>query len=146
MATRVPRLDEIDSRWLLVDAEGKTLGRLASFVAQRLRGKHRPIYTPHMDTGDFVVVVNAARVRVTGQKRAQKLYHRHAGQPGGLKEIPLERMMAKHPDRVIRLAVSGMLPKNRLGRKLIRKLKIYAGPDHPHAAQSPSPVELAARG
>lgn len=145
MATRVPRKDEIKDEWLLVDAEDKTLGRLASFVASRLRGKHRPTFTPHMDTGDHVVVINAARVKVTGAKGSQKVYRRHSGQPGGLKEIPFARMLERHPDRVLRLAVSGMLPKNRLGRRLIRKLKVYAGPEHPHQAQRPTPVDITGR-
>ena len=146
MVTRIPRKDEIDAKWLLVDAEDKTLGRIASFIAGRLRGKHRPTFTPHMDTGDHVVVVNASRVKVTGAKGEQKLYRRHSGKPGGLKEIPFARMMERHPERVLQLAVSGMLPKNRLGRRLIRKLKVYAGPEHPHQAQSPTPVEISARG
>lgn len=137
METRVPRQNELQSRWLVIDAEGKTLGRLATFVATRLRGKHRPTFTPHMDTGDHVVVVNASRIRVTGQKLEQKQYRRHSGYPGGLKEVPLERMLERHPDRVVRLAVAGMLPKNKLGRKILRKLKVYAGPEHPHQAQRP---------
>ena len=143
MATPVPTKNEIDAKWLVVDAEGKALGRLASFVAQRLRGKHRPIFTPHLDTGDHVIVVNASQVQLSGAKRTTKLYRRHSGRPGSLKEIPFERMLERHPDRVVRLAVSGMLPKNRLGRKLIRKLKVYAGPEHPHQAQAPTRVEVA---
>lgn len=143
MATRVPKKDEIEDRWLLVDADGLALGRLASFVAQRLRGKHRPTFTPHLDTGDHVVVVNASRVKLTGQKAGTKMYRRHSGQPGGLIEVPFDRMMERHPDRVVRLAVTGMLPKNRLGRRLIRKLKVYAGAEHPHQAQTPTRVEVA---
>ena len=145
MATRVPKKEELEDHWLVVDAEGKALGRLATFVATRLRGKHRPQFTPHMDTGDHVIVVNAARIRLTGQKAQNKLYRSHSGQPGGLREVPFDRMLERHPDRVVRFAVSGMLPKNRLGRKLIRKLKVYAGPDHPHQAQAPTTVEVASR-
>ena len=143
MATRVPKKDEIDPRWLLVDAEGQALGRLATFVAVRLRGKHRPTFTPHLDTGDHVIVVNASRVKLSGEKRGAKLYRRHSGRPGSLKEIPFERMLERHPDRIVRMAVAGMLPKNRLGRQLIRKLKVYAGADHPHKAQTPTTVEVA---
>jgi large subunit ribosomal protein L13 len=146
MATRVPRKGELEEHWLLVDAEGKTLGRLASFVATRLRGKHRPTYTPHLDAGDHVIVVNAARLRLTGQKGGKKVYYSHSGQPGGLKEVAFTTMMERHPDRVIRLAVGGMLPKNTLGRRLLRKLKVYPGPDHPHQAQAPVAVQPAARG
>jgi large subunit ribosomal protein L13 len=145
MQTRIPKKAELEERWLVVDAAGKTLGRLATHVATRLRGKHRPTYTPHMDTGDHVIVVNAAQVRVTGQKAQQKLYRRHTGYPGGLREVPFERMLERHPERVIRLAVSGMLPKNRLGRKLIKKLKVYAGPEHPHQAQQPVTEDLAGK-
>jgi large subunit ribosomal protein L13 len=145
MATRVPKITELQERWLVVDAAGKTLGRLASYVATRLRGKHRPIFTPHMDTGDHVIVVNAAQIQVTGKKSQQKIYRRHSGWPGGLKEIPLERMMQRHPERVVELAISGMLPKNRLGRKIFKKLKVYAGPEHPHQAQSPVVEELPGR-
>ena len=143
MSTRVPKQDEIVHHWLVVDADGQAVGRLASFVAQRLRGKHRPIFTPHLDTGDHVIVVNASRVRLSGAKAASKMYRRHSGRPGGLKEIPFERMLERHPERVVRLAVRGMLPKNRLGRSLIRKLKVYPGPEHPHQAQMPTPVQMA---
>ena len=145
MGTRIPKIAELSERWLLVDAAGKTLGRLATHVATRLRGKHRPTFTPHMDTGDFVIVVNAAQIHVTGDKQQQKIYRRHSGWPGGLKEVPLERMLERHPERVVELAVSGMLPKNRLGRKIIRKLKVYAGPDHPHQAQQPVVEDLPGR-
>jgi large subunit ribosomal protein L13 len=143
MVTRVPRKEEIEHHWLLVDAEGQVLGRLASFVAQRLRGKHRPAFTPHLDTGDHVIVVNAARVRLSGTKRQTKLYIRHSGRPGGLKQVAFERQLARHPERVVRTAVNGMLPKTRLGRRLIHKLKVYAGPEHPHGAQTPTRVEVA---
>jgi large subunit ribosomal protein L13 len=126
--------------WLLVDAAGKTLGRLATQIADALRGKRKPQYTPHIDTGDFVVVVNAAKISVTGNKREHKLYHRHSGYPGGLRTRTLDEMLDKRPEEVIRLAVRGMLPRNRLGRQQLRKLKVYAGPDHPHEAQKPKPI------
>src|ERR671918_188944 len=127
--------------WFVVDAEGRTLGRLATRIADTLRGKHKPEYTPHIDTGDFVVVVNAEKVRVTGDKRSDKLYYRHSGYPGGLRSRTLGEMLERRPEEVIRLAVRGMLPRNRLGRKQLTKLKVYAGPDHPHAAQQPKPLE-----
>ena len=126
---------DVEIRWHVVDAEERPLGRLASEVAVLLRGKYRPTFTPHMDNGDFVVVVNASKVRVTGAKMQQKLYRRHSGYPGGLKETPLPVMLERHPDRVIQLAVKGMLPHNRLGRKILGHLKVYGGPDHPHEAQ-----------
>jgi large subunit ribosomal protein L13 len=128
--------------WYVVDAEGKTLGRLATQIADTLRGKRKPEYTPHVDTGDFVVVVNAEKVRVTGDKRNAKLYHRHSGYPGGLRTRTLGEMLERRPEEVIRLAVRGMLPRNRLARQQLRKLKVYAGPDHPHAAQKPAKLEL----
>jgi large subunit ribosomal protein L13 len=131
-----------ERNWLLVDAEGKTLGRLATQIADALRGKRKPQYTPHIDTGDFVIVVNAEKVHVTGNKRAAKLYYRHSGYPGGLRSRTFEEMQAKRPEEIIRLAVRGMMPRNRLARKQLTKLKIYAGPDHPHAAQKPQPMEL----
>jgi large subunit ribosomal protein L13 len=127
--------------WLLVDAEGQTLGRLATRIADALRGKRKPEYTPHCDTGDFVVVVNAEKVAVTGDKLRQKLYHRHSGYPGGLRSRTLADMLERRPEEVIRKAVKGMLPRNRLARKQLTKLKVYAGPDHPHAAQQPTPME-----
>jgi large subunit ribosomal protein L13 len=130
-----------DRRWLLVDATGKTLGRLATQIADALRGKRKPEYTPHVDTGDFVVVVNAEKIEVTGNKRNAKLYRRHSGYPGGLRERTLNEMLERRPEEVIRLAVKGMLPRNRLARRQLRKLKIYAGPDHPHEAQQPKPIE-----
>jgi large subunit ribosomal protein L13 len=128
--------------WYVVDAEGKTLGRLATQIADTLRGKRKPEYTPHVDTGDFVVVVNAEKVRVTGDKRNAKLYHRHSGYPGGLRTRTLGEMLERRPEEVIRLAVRGMLPRNRLARQQLRKLKVYAGPDHPHAAQKPVELEV----
>jgi large subunit ribosomal protein L13 len=128
--------------WLVVDATGQTLGRLATRIATTLRGKHKPEYTPHVDTGDFVIVVNAEKVAVTGNKRADKRYYRHTGYPGGIKERTLQEMLDRRPEEVIRHAVKGMLPRNRLGRKQLTKLKVYAGPDHPHAAQKPAPMEI----
>ena len=142
MKTYTPKVQEIQRRWVLVDAEGQVLGRLASSVAQLLRGKHKPMYTPHLDTGDHVVVVNASKVALTGNKADQKTYFRHSGFMGGERHIPFRRMIATHPDRVIELAVKGMLPKNTLGRHMRRKLKVYAGPRHPHQSQDPQPLEL----
>jgi large subunit ribosomal protein L13 len=127
--------------WLIVDATGQTLGRLATQIADALRGKRKPTYTPHIDTGDFVVVINAEKIAVSGNKREDKLYHRHSGYPGGLKTRTLNDMLERRPEEVIRLAVKGMLPRNRLARKQLTKLKVYAGPDHPHAAQQPQPME-----
>src|SRR5881275_1983489 len=140
--TYVARPTDRDRRWLVVDASGRTLGRLATQLADVLRGKRKPEYTPHIDTGDFVVVVNAEKISVTGDKRHAKLYHRHSGYPGGLKTRTLEEMLDRRPEEVIRLAVKGMLPRNRLARKQLTKLKIYAGPDHPHVAQKPQPLEI----
>jgi large subunit ribosomal protein L13 len=131
-----------ERNWLLVDANGQTLGRLATQIADALRGKTKPEYTPHCDTGDFVVVVNAEKIAVTGNKRADKKYYRHSGYPGGIKERSLNDMLERRPEEVIRKAVKGMLPRNRLARKQLTKLKVYAGPDHPHAAQQPTPMEL----
>ncbi len=134
--------EEIERTWYVVDAEGKTLGRLAAEIAKILRGKHKPIYTPHVDTGDYVIVINADKVRVTGKRLDQKIYYRHSGYIGGLKAVSLRRMLETHPERVIEHAVKGMLPKNRLGRKMYKKLKVYASPDHPHQAQKPQPLDL----
>jgi large subunit ribosomal protein L13 len=128
----------IEQKWLLVDAKGKTLGRLASRIAILLRGKHKPIFTPHVDTGDFVVVVNAEKVNLTGKKWEEKLYIYHTGYPGGLKSTSAEKVRNKKPERLITMAVQGMLPKNKLGKKMIKKLKVYAGEAHPHQAQQPS--------
>jgi large subunit ribosomal protein L13 len=133
---------EVDRRWYVVDAEGRTLGRLATAVADTLRGKRKPQFTPHVDTGDFVIVVNAEKIRVTGKKLDDKIYYRHSGYPGGIKSRPLRAELDRRPTEVLRHAVKGMLPRNRLGRAQIRKLKIYAGPDHPHSAQSPEPLEV----
>ena len=126
----------------MIDADGKVLGRLASEVAQILRGKHKPTYSPHVDTGDHVVIINASKIVVTGRKAQQKIYYRHSQYPGGLKEVPYERMFAKSPERVVRMAVKGMLPHNTLGRMMYRKLKVYNGSDHPHEAQKPVALEI----
>ncbi len=142
MKTYYPKPAEITREWLLVDANDQNLGRLATRIAALLLGKHKPNYTPGVDTGDYVVVVNAERVRVTGRKLDQKMYYRHSGYPGGLRGVTLREQLKRHPERVIRSAVWGMLPKNAYGRKLIKKLKIYAGPDHPHEAQKPRRIEL----
>lgn len=133
---------DIKREWYVVDAQGKTLGRLASEIASILRGKHKPIYVPHLDCGDYVIVVNAEKVRVTGKKLDQKFYYRHSGYPGGLKSINLRDQLQRHPTRVLEAAVRGMLPKNRLGRAMIKKLKVYAGGSHPHQAQQPKVLEL----
>lgn len=135
--------EEIQREWLLVDAEGKTLGRLSTEIARILRGKHKAIYTPHVDCGDFVVVVNADKIRVSGERLDTHIYYRHSGYMGGLKEVTMRRMLQTHPERVLQFAVRGMLPKNRLGRQMYKKLKVYATPDHPHAAQQPRAVDLA---
>jgi large subunit ribosomal protein L13 len=142
MKTYTPKVTEIQRRWLVVDAENKVLGRLASEVAQLLRGKHKPMFTPHLDVGDFVVVVNAEKVRLTGNKADNKTYFRHSGYMGGERLIPFREMQEKHPERIIELAVKGMLPKNNLGRLMRRKLKVYTGPDHPHEAQQPELIEI----
>jgi large subunit ribosomal protein L13 len=135
MKTYTLKAKEVEERWHVLDAEERPLGRLASEAAQLLRGKHRPTFTPHMDNGDFVIVVNASKVKVTGSKTQQKVYYRHTGYPGGLRETVLSRMLETRPERVIQAAVKGMLPHNRLGRKLLGHLKVYAGPEHPHEAQ-----------
>ena len=133
---------EVKRDWYLLDAEGKTLGRLASEVALRLRGKHKPVYTPHVDTGDYIVIINAEKVRVTGNKRSDKMYYRHTGYIGNMKSANFEKMVATKPEQIIQLAVKGMLPKNPLGRAMLRKLKVFAGPEHKHAAQQPQPLEI----
>lgn len=143
MKTYVPKQNELRHDWWLVDAEGLTLGRLATAVATRLRGKHKPMFTPFLDTGDHIVVVNAEKIVLSGNKPDSKLYRRHSGYPGGLKETPANELLAKHPERVIEHAVRGMLPKGPLGRRMGKKLKVYAGPDHPHAAQQPQPLTVA---
>src|SRR5215208_1857516 len=142
MKTYVATPAERERNWLVVDAEGKTLGRLATQLADTLRGKRKPEYTPHVDTGDFVVVVNAEKIRVTGDKLAQKTYWRHSGYPGGIKSRTLGEMLEKRPEEVIRKAVKGMLPRNRLARRQITKLKVYAGAEHPHQAQQPNTLDI----
>ena len=144
MQTYSPRPRDIERRWYVVDADGAVLGRLASEVAKILRGKHKPIFAPHMDTGDHVIVVNARGVRLTGGKENEKIYYRHSGYPGGLREIGYARLLAERPAVAVEKAVRGMLPKNRLGRAMITKLKVYAGAEHPHEAQQPSPLALGA--
>jgi large subunit ribosomal protein L13 len=144
MRTYVATPTTRERNWLVVDATGKTLGRLATQVADALRGKRKPEYTPHCDVGDFVIVVNAERIAVTGKKRSDKRYYRHSGYPGGLRSRTLSEMLDRHPEDVVRLAVKGMMPRNRLARQQLRKLKIYAGPDHPHAAQQPQEMEVKA--
>jgi len=141
MKTYSAKPGEITREWYLVDAEGKTLGRLATQIADTLRGKRKPQYTPHVDTGDFVIVVNAEKIHVTGNKLDQKRYYRHSGYPGGLRNRTLREQLERRPTEVLRVAVKGMLPKNRLARQQITKLKIYAGPEHPHEAQNPKPLE-----
>jgi large subunit ribosomal protein L13 len=133
---------QVERKWHLIDAEGQTLGRLATEIARLLRGKNKPQYTPHVDTGDFIVVVNAEKVAVTGKKAEQKVYYRHTGRPGGLKETSYEVMLDRKPTEILRKAVKGMMPRTRLGRQQFRKLKIYAGPEHPHEAQNPQPYEV----
>ncbi len=133
---------EVTHEWFLIDAEGKTLGRLASEVARRLRGKHKPEFTPHVDTGDYIVIVNAEKIRVSGNKLQQKIYYKHTGYVGHLRETTLEKMLQTKPVKVIELAVKGMLPKNALGRDMLRKLKVYSGPEHAHAAQQPKVLDI----
>jgi large subunit ribosomal protein L13 len=145
MTTYNAKPGEVAREWYLVDADGQTLGRLATLIADTLRGKRKPQYTPHVDTGDFVVVVNAEKVTVTGSKLDQKLYYRHSGYPGGLKQRTLREQLERRPTEVIRRAVRGMLPKNRLARQQLTKLKIYAGPEHPHTSQNPRPLMLQQR-
>ena len=140
--TFVPPAETIDQAWYVVDAENQRLGRLATTIAMILRGKNKPIYSPHMDTGDFVIVINADKVDVTGRKRSQKLYRRHSGRPGGMKVETFDQLQDRIPERIVEKAVKGMLPKNALGRQLFRKLKVYAGPEHPHQAQKPQLLEV----
>jgi large subunit ribosomal protein L13 len=142
MKTYTAKKGEIAREWYLVDADGQTLGRLATQIAETLRGKNKPAYTPHVDTGDFVIVVNAEKIQVTGNKLDEKRYYRHSGYPGGLRSRTLREQLDRRPTEVLRTAVKGMLPKNRLARQQITKLKIYAGPDHPHEAQAPKPLKL----
>ena len=141
MKTFSAKSDEVDRKWYLIDATGKTLGRLAADIASRLRGKHKVEYTPHVDTGDYIVVINAEKIRVTGNKLQDKKYYRYTGYVGNLKSISLEKLLKEKPERVIQKAVKGMLPRNPLGRKMFSKLKVFSGPDHDHAAQQPIPLE-----
>lgn len=136
-----PTPADIQREWWVVDAQGQTLGRLATRIAEVLRGKHKPTFAPHMDMGDFVIVINADKIHVTGRRLDQKMYYRHSGYPGGLRSLTLRQMLEKHPERAIQFAVKGMLPKNRLGRAIFKKLKVYAGDTHPHEAQNPKPFE-----
>jgi large subunit ribosomal protein L13 len=142
MKTFTAKNETVQRDWYVVDAAGQTLGRLATEIASRLRGKHKPEYTPHVDTGDYIVVINAEQVRVTGNKTSDKIYYSHTGFPGGMKEISFEKLIAKAPERVIEAAVKGMLPRNPLGRDMYRKLKVYAGTNHPHAAQQPQELKI----
>ncbi len=142
MKTYSAKTNEVPQDWLLVDAEGQTLGRLATQIAHRLRGKHKPVFTPHVDTGDFIVVINAEKVKLTGKKIENKKYYRHTGYPGGIRETTAEKMLATKPTEILTIAVRGMLPKNRLGRKMLTKLKVYTGKAHPHEAQQPQLLEL----
>ena len=142
MKTFSAKPEEVSRDWYVVDATGKTLGRLSTEIATRLRGKHKPEYTPHVDTGDYIVVINAEKIRVTGKKMTDKMYHRYTGYIGNLKSMPLEKLMEEAPERALQYAVKGMLPRNPLGRKMFSKLRVFAGPEHPHAAQQPIPLEI----
>jgi large subunit ribosomal protein L13 len=142
MKTFSAKEEDVERTWYLVDASGKVLGRLASHLAKVLRGKTKAIYTPHVDTGDFIVVINAEKIHLTGKKMEEKVYYRHSGYPGGLKSTSAKMLLATKPERLLKKAVKGMLPKNPLGRKMLRKLKVYTGPDHPHQAQQPQPLEI----
>lgn len=142
MKTFSAKADSVSRDWFVVDADGKTLGRLAAEIAHRLRGKHKAEYTPHVDTGDYIVVVNAEKIRVTGAKSTDKMYHHHTGYPGGIRSLSFEKLIDKAPERVLQRAVKGMLPRNPLGRAMFSKLKVYAGGEHPHAAQQPQPLNI----
>jgi large subunit ribosomal protein L13 len=142
MKTFTAKPETVQHGWYVVDASGKVLGRLASEIARRLRGKHKPEYTPHVDTGDYIVVLNVDKLRVTGRKAQNKIYHRHTGYPGGIYSTSFDKLQARHPDRVLKLAVKGMLPKGPLGYAMIKKMKTYVGTDHPHTAQQPKPLEI----
>ena len=144
MKTPLPKVEDIEKKWYVVDASNKVLGRLASQIAIRLRGKHKPDFTPHLDTGDFIIVINAEKVKLTGRKLDQKMYYRHSGYLGGLKSMTAKQMLEKKPEEVIRLAVKRMLPKNKLARHQLKKLKVYRGAEHPHQAQMPEPLEIQA--
>jgi large subunit ribosomal protein L13 len=142
MSTQVAKIADVKRDWFVVDLEGKVLGRVATEIARVLRGKHKPIYTPSVDAGDFVIVINADKVKLTGNKMADKVYHRHTGFPGGIRSITAEKLLQKRPEELIQKAVKGMLPKNKLGRQMYRKLKVYRSADHPHAAQQPRPLNI----
>lgn len=142
MKTYNAKPNEVTHNWLLIDAEGQVLGRMATEIAARLRGKHKAEYTPHVDTGDYIVVINADKVKVTGRKTTDKMYHTHSGYPGGIKTMSFEKLIDKAPERIIQLAVKGMLPRTPLGRAMFKKLKVYAGTEHPHSAQQPASVQL----
>jgi large subunit ribosomal protein L13 len=142
MKTYSAKPGQVDQNWLLIDADGLTLGRMATAISTRLRGKHKPEYTAHVDTGDFVVVINADKIHVTGKKRTDKIYHSHSGYPGGLKSLSFETLQEKSPEKIIKLAVKGMLPRTPLGRAMFKKLKVYVGSEHPHGAQQPTPINL----
>jgi large subunit ribosomal protein L13 len=142
MKTYSAKPREVDQNWLVVDAEGQTLGRMATAIATRLRGKHKPEYTPHVDTGDYVVVINAEKVKVTGNKTTDKMYHAHSGFPGGLKSLSFNKLQQQAPEKIIQLAVKGMLPRSPLGRAMFKKLKVYSGAEHPHGAQQPQALQL----
>lgn len=144
MKTFSAKREDVKRDWFVVDASGKTLGRLSTEIARRLRGKHKPEYTPHVDTGDYVIVVNAQKIRVTGNKRKDKIYYRHTGYIGNMKAVSLEKLIEEKPERVLEYAVKGMLPRNPLGRQMYSKLKVFAGPEHPHQAQQPRPLEIGA--
>lgn len=145
MKTSFAKKETVDRKWYVVDANGMVLGRLAVEVAKRLRGKHKPTYTPHIDTGDYIIVVNADKIRLTGNKLDQKMYYRHSGYPGGLKSTTAKDLLQRKPERVLEHAVKGMLPKNRLGRRMFKKMKIYTGPQHPHEAQQPEVLTFKSR-
>lgn len=142
MSSFIQKPAEVERKWYVVDAEGKTLGRLASQVAAILRGKNKPTFTPHVDGGDYVIVINAEKVAVTGKKRSEKIYKRHTGYPGGLRELTFEQLLEKHPEEIVRHAVKGMMPTGKLGRQMFKKLKVYAGPQHGHAAQKPENLDV----
>ena len=142
MKSYMAKINEVDRKWYVIDAEGKVLGRLASEISAILTGKNKPIYTPHVDTGDFVIIINAEKIKLTGKKLDQLNYTYHTGYPGGLKEVPYKRLIEEKPGKIIELAVKGMLPKNKIGRQMIKKLKVYAGPEHKHEAQQPEVYEL----
>lgn len=142
MSSFIQKPAEVERKWYVVDAEGKTLGRLASQVAAILRGKNKPTFTPHVDCGDYVIVINAEKVEVTGKKRSEKVYKRHTGHPGGLRELTFEQLLEKHPEEIVRHAVKGMMPTGKLGRQMFKKLKVYVGPEHGHAAQKPEKLDI----